>query len=173
MAGILEGKVALVTGVSHDGQVGQAVAKALAERGASLTIAARSAANVEARGEELRKAGAKVLAVAASLTDEAQVASLIERTKGDFGRLDIVVNLAGGLTRYKPATEFSLDDWSSELNNNLLSALPRDARRLPAAQGQRRRLGHQLRARRFGAGQHGCVQLRQGGRRSADAHVCA
>jgi NAD(P)-dependent dehydrogenase (short-subunit alcohol dehydrogenase family) len=122
MAGILEGKVALVTGVSHDGQVGQAVAKALAERGASLTIAARSAANVEARGEELRKAGAKVLAVAASLTDEAQVASLIERTNADFGRLDIVVNLAGGLTRYKPATEFSLEDWTSELNNNLLSA---------------------------------------------------
>jgi NAD(P)-dependent dehydrogenase (short-subunit alcohol dehydrogenase family) len=122
MAGILDGKVALVTGVSHDGQVGQAVAKALADRGAALTICARSAANVEARGDELRKAGAKVIAIAASLTDEAQVKDVIERTSKEFGRLDIVVNLAGGLTQYKPATDFTLDDWTSELNNNLLSA---------------------------------------------------
>ena len=42
MPGNLEGKVAIVTGVSHDGQVGQAVAKALAAQGASLVICARS-----------------------------------------------------------------------------------------------------------------------------------
>ena len=42
MPGSLEGKVAIVTGVSHDGQVGQAVAKALAAQGASLAICART-----------------------------------------------------------------------------------------------------------------------------------
>ncbi len=41
MPAILEGKVALVTGVSRDGQVGQTVAKALAENGAALAICAR------------------------------------------------------------------------------------------------------------------------------------
>ena len=45
----LEGKVAIVTGVSGDGQVGQAVAKALAESGAQLAICARGQRNVEAR----------------------------------------------------------------------------------------------------------------------------
>jgi len=45
----LEGKVAIVTGVSGDGQVGQAVAKALAENGAQLAICARTQSNVEAR----------------------------------------------------------------------------------------------------------------------------
>jgi enoyl-[acyl-carrier-protein] reductase (NADH) len=43
---ILEGKVALVTGVSHDGQVGQTVAKVLAENGAALAICARTQSNV-------------------------------------------------------------------------------------------------------------------------------
>jgi NAD(P)-dependent dehydrogenase (short-subunit alcohol dehydrogenase family) len=122
MPAVLEGKVALVTGVSHDRQIGQAVAKKLAESGAALAICARTQSNVEARAEELRQAGARVLVVAASLTDEAKVRQLIERALSEFRRIDILVNLAGGLTRYKLAVEHSLDDWTQELNNNLLSA---------------------------------------------------
>ena len=53
----LEGKVAIVTGVSHDGQVGQAVAKALAAQGASLAICARTKDNVVARAAELKAEG--------------------------------------------------------------------------------------------------------------------
>jgi NAD(P)-dependent dehydrogenase (short-subunit alcohol dehydrogenase family) len=79
MLATLEGKVALVTGVSRDGQVGQTAAKVLAENGAALAICARTQSNEEERAEELRQAGARVLAVAASLTDEAQVCQLIER----------------------------------------------------------------------------------------------
>jgi NAD(P)-dependent dehydrogenase (short-subunit alcohol dehydrogenase family) len=52
----LEGKVAVVTGVSGDGQVGQAVAKALADAGAALAICARTQSNVEVRAKELRDA---------------------------------------------------------------------------------------------------------------------
>jgi len=122
MAGILEGKVAIVTGVSHDGQVGQAVAKALAAAGAALAICARTQGNVEARAQELRQSGAKVQPVAASLTDEAQVRRVVEETLRAYARIDVLVNLAGGLTLYKPSVEFSLDDWTRELNNNLLSA---------------------------------------------------
>lgn len=118
----LEGKVAIVTGVSGDGQVGQAVAKALAENGAKLAICARSKDKVEARAKELREIGAKVLALAGSLADEAKVKELIDATVKEFGRIDVVINLAGGLTRYKPAVEFTLDDWRAEVDNNLLSA---------------------------------------------------
>ena len=122
MTAILEGKVALVTGVSQDGQVGQAVAKALAAQGAALAIVARSQNNVEARAEALRQAGARVLPVAGDLTDEAQVRQVIERAMGEYGKIDILVNLAGGLTRYKSAVEHSLEDWNHELANNLLTA---------------------------------------------------
>jgi NAD(P)-dependent dehydrogenase (short-subunit alcohol dehydrogenase family) len=122
MPGSLEGKVAVVTGVSHAGQVGQAVAKDLAAQGAALVICARTQANVEARATELREEGARVHAVAASLTEEPDVLRLIDETLAAYSRIDILVNLAGGLTLYKPAVEFSLQDWNRELNNNLLSA---------------------------------------------------
>jgi NAD(P)-dependent dehydrogenase (short-subunit alcohol dehydrogenase family) len=122
MPGTLDGKVALVTGVSHDGQVGQAVAQVLAANGAALAICARTKENVDARAAELRKSGAKVLGIAASLTDESQVRDLVAQAMGEFKRIDILVNLAGGLTLFKPAAELSLEEWTRELNNNLLSA---------------------------------------------------
>jgi len=122
MPAILEGKVALVTGVSHEGQVGPTVAKSLADKGAALAICARTQGNVEARAEELRQSGARVLRLAADLTDESQVRELIERAMSEYRKIDILVNLAGGLTRYKSAVEHSLDDWNHELDNNLLSA---------------------------------------------------
>jgi NAD(P)-dependent dehydrogenase (short-subunit alcohol dehydrogenase family) len=122
MPGYLQGKVAIVTGVSHDGQVGQAVARALAAQGASLAICARSRENVVARAVELKAEGANVIPIVASLTDEADVKRLVSETVSAFGRIDIVVNLAGGLTIYKPSTEVTVDEWTREVNNNVLSA---------------------------------------------------
>ncbi len=117
----LAGKVAIVTGVSGDGQVGQAVARALAEKGAGLAICARKGRNVEARAGEFDKPALRVFEMAASLTEEGQIKADRCHHK-EYGRIDILVNLAGGLTRYKPALEHSLDDWRAELDNNLLSA---------------------------------------------------
>ena len=122
MSSLLSGKVALVTGVSRDGQVGQAVARALAAEGAALAIVARSRNNVEARAQELKSSGARALAVAANLADEAEVGRLVDRVASECGRIDVLVNLAGGLTRYKPAVEHTLEDWNNEMNNNLLAA---------------------------------------------------
>jgi NAD(P)-dependent dehydrogenase (short-subunit alcohol dehydrogenase family) len=122
MASILQGKVALVTGVSADGQVGQAVASALAHEGANLGIVARRQANVDARAAELRKDGARVVPIAADLMEESQAASTVDRVFAEYSRIDILVNLAGGLTRYKSAIDHSIDDWYHEMRNNLLSA---------------------------------------------------
>ncbi len=118
----LDGKVAIVTGVSGEGQVGITVAKALAKSGAKLAICSRTQSKVDARAKELRAGGATVFATAASLTDESQVEKLVDSTLGEYGRIDILVNLAGGLTRYKPAVDVSVEDWREELDNNLLSA---------------------------------------------------
>jgi NAD(P)-dependent dehydrogenase (short-subunit alcohol dehydrogenase family) len=122
MPASLEGKIAVVTGVSHQGQIGETVAKALADRGAALAICARTQSNVEDRAADLRQAGARVLAVAASLTEESGSKRLIEAVIKEYERIDVLINLAGGLTRYKPVVEHSLDDWNTELSNNLLSA---------------------------------------------------
>ena len=122
MTTLLSGKVALVTGVSRDGQVGQAVARALAAEGAALGITARSRENVEARAGELRATGARVLPVAGNLADETEVQRVVDRVISEYGRIDVLVNLAGGLTRYKPAVEHTLQDWNYEIANNLLAA---------------------------------------------------
>ncbi|HWK34494.1 MAG TPA: SDR family NAD(P)-dependent oxidoreductase [Hyphomicrobium sp.] len=118
----LQGKVAIVTGVSKDGQVGQAVARALAAQGVSLAVCARTKENVVARATELKADGANVIPVVASLTDEADANRLAEETVSAFGRIDIVVNLAGGLSVYKSSADVSVDEWTREVNNNVLSA---------------------------------------------------
>jgi NAD(P)-dependent dehydrogenase (short-subunit alcohol dehydrogenase family) len=118
----LQGKVALITGVSGDGQNGQAVAQAFAREGAKLVLVARRVEKLNARAEEIKALNAEVLAIPADLTNEVEVSSVVQQTLDKFGRVDILVNLAGGLTKYKPATEHTLEDWTSEVNNNLLTA---------------------------------------------------
>ena len=118
----LKDRVAIVTGVSHAGQVGYALAAAFAREGAPLAISARNAERVHARAEALQGEGAKVIAIPADLTLEEGANTLIQRTLASYGRIDILVNLAGGLTKYGPPDELSVADWDSELNNNLRSA---------------------------------------------------
>jgi len=118
----LEGRVAIITGVSHAGQVGFALASAFAREGAMLGISSRSAERVNARAQELRSEGAQVIAIPADLTTEAGADALVQETMKAYGRIDILVNLAGGLTKYGPSDELSLADWEFELNNNLRTA---------------------------------------------------
>ncbi len=122
MSGLLADKVAIVTGASHEGQVGQAILQAFAAQGASLVIVARSRENVEARAKEAEAAGGRTLAVPADLTDETQVQAMVEQAAGHYGKIDVLVNLAGGLTRYKPATQHTVADWDYELGINLKTA---------------------------------------------------
>ena len=161
MSGILKGKVALVTGVSRSGQVGEAVAEAMAEQGAVLGIVARTQTNVETRAEELRRSGTRVMRVirviplAADLSDETQVTQVVDRMMNEYGRIDTLVNLAGGLTRYKPAVEHALEDWQHEMGTNLLTHLFVLARGVSSYAGRWRWIHHQLRAGRTSPGQYG------------------
>ncbi len=117
----LQDKVAIITGVSHAGQVGFALALALAREGALLAISSRGEERVAARTRELQTQGATVIGVPADLTTEAGAHRLVQETAKHYGRIDILVNLAGGLTKYGPSPELTLADWDAELNNNLLS----------------------------------------------------
>jgi 3-oxoacyl-[acyl-carrier protein] reductase len=90
----LGGKVAIVTGGSRG--IGRSIALGLAAEGCRVAICARGAERLEATAEELRAAGAEVLALALDVTDEASQRRLIEETAGRFGRIDVLVNNAGG-----------------------------------------------------------------------------
>jgi 3-oxoacyl-[acyl-carrier protein] reductase len=89
--------ISVVTGVGAKGQVGEAVAAALAARGDELVIVSRTAGEANERARELRAGGARVSAYACDLADPAAVAGLSDRFREDHGdRLDALVNLAGG-----------------------------------------------------------------------------
>src|SRR5438552_1241284 len=92
----LEDQVAIITGVSHAGQVGFALASAFAREGALLAIGSHTAERVNARAEELRTEGAQVVAVPADLTTEEGADALVQETMKYYGRINILVNLAGG-----------------------------------------------------------------------------
>lgn len=87
-----EGKVALVTGAA--GGIGLATARMFAEAGAAVALVDISKTVME-RAEELCKAGHRAIGIVCDVADEQQVAQAVERTVGEFGRLDCAYNNVG------------------------------------------------------------------------------
>jgi NAD(P)-dependent dehydrogenase (short-subunit alcohol dehydrogenase family) len=88
-----EGKVALVTGAA--GGIGLATAKAFALAGASVVVADHDEKLVNESAQKLRGEGHNVLAVMCDVSDEAQVAVMIDLAVKTYGRLDAAFNNAG------------------------------------------------------------------------------
>ncbi len=116
------GKVVLVSGVARVGQIGHAVAEAFGRAGAKLVLCDRNAVDVAARAQEFSAAGVEARPAAGDLT-HADVAALAVETAGkQFGRLDVVINVAGGLTTYGPVGESAPADFDREIAINLKTA---------------------------------------------------
>ena len=111
------GKVALVTGAGSG--IGLATAKAFGEAGASVVLADRREDAVRALAEGLSASGGKALAVLCDVTDDAQVASMIDRTVSTFGRLDAAFNNAGVMQRRVDTAEISGEEWDRVMAINL------------------------------------------------------
>ena len=88
MGQTLQGTVALVTGASSG--IGEATARALAERGAQVAVAARRKDRLDALADDIGG-----LAIEADVTQQDQAIAAVERTATELGRLDIVINNAG------------------------------------------------------------------------------
>jgi NADP-dependent 3-hydroxy acid dehydrogenase YdfG len=116
VAGRLDGTVALVTGASSG--IGEATATALAEQGAGVALAARRTDRLEAVAERLRSAGARVAVVEADVADADQARAAVERTVGELGRLDTLVNNAGVML-LGPAEQAPLEEWQRMVAVNL------------------------------------------------------
>ena len=87
------GQVALVTGASSG--MGLATARAFAAHGASVALADINEDALRAANDELTSAGQQALAVVCDISDEDQVAALVDRTVATYGRLDMAFNNAG------------------------------------------------------------------------------
>lgn len=113
------GKVVLVTGVGRAGQIGNAVALAFGHAGARIVACDLNAVGVAERVREFAAQGVDARPVAGDLTQPDIADLAVETALRHFGRLDVVVNLAGGLTTYGPLERLSVADIDRELAINL------------------------------------------------------
>jgi 3-oxoacyl-[acyl-carrier protein] reductase len=93
----LQGKVALVTGSSRG--IGRGIALALAEAGCDLLLTARTRAALDEVARSIHGKGRKAAVLALDLRDAAAPKALVEATRREFGRLDILINNAGTTKR--------------------------------------------------------------------------
>jgi NAD(P)-dependent dehydrogenase (short-subunit alcohol dehydrogenase family) len=93
MAGILEGKVALVTGGASG--IGRATALVMVREGARVAVADRAEADAAGTVALINAAGGQAIAIGGEVTDEADVAAMVARTVAAFGRIDCAFNNAG------------------------------------------------------------------------------
>jgi len=113
----LHGAVAVVTGGAR--RLGAASALALAGAGCHVVINYRaSSSEAERTAAQAREAGVRALTVQADVSRAADVASLLERTLAELGRVDILIANAGAFRR-TPIDTLSESDWDDMLDNNL------------------------------------------------------
>ncbi len=90
----LTGKVAIVTGAGRG--IGAQTARTFAEAGADVVLAARTKEQLDAVADDVRGVGRRALVVPCDANDNEALEDLVAQTMAEFGKLDIVVNNAGG-----------------------------------------------------------------------------
>lgn len=112
----LDGKVALITGGGTG--IGAAIARLFAEVGAQVIVSGRRAGPIEAVAAEIGG-----LAIPCDVSNADQVAALFDAIRDRFGRLDVLVNNAGGPGPIAPVAEVDMVAWQECLSINLVGAM--------------------------------------------------
>ncbi|MFF3191052.1 SDR family NAD(P)-dependent oxidoreductase [Streptomyces misionensis] len=116
-AGLLDGKVAFVTGAGRG--IGAAAARLFAREGAKVLLAARTEEQLRAVSEEIRAAGGTADHVVCDLADAASVRAAVDRVVDRYGRLDIAFNNGATLQRPGPLDQVPEDDFDQVYAVNL------------------------------------------------------
>lgn len=114
----LQGQVAIVTGGGRG--IGRASAELLAAMGAAAVITARSSDQVEETAAAIRSRGGRAIGVTADVADPEQVEEIVESALDQFGRVDILVNNAAVIWPLEEVAETDLDEWTYNIQVNLL-----------------------------------------------------
>ena len=118
-SGLVEGKVALVTGAASG--IGEASAKLFAAEGAVVAVADLDGDGAARVAAEIVVAGGIAVSFAVDVTDEGAVQSMIDEIVSRFDRLDAAHNNAGISGAPSGFADLSLDDWNRMININLTS----------------------------------------------------
>ena len=114
----LEGRIALVTGPAKG--MGQDITLALARAGADVVLVARDAVALASVAAQLEALGRRALPIACDVTDEASVQAMMARAESHFGRVDILVNCAGGTGPIeRPGHENTVAEFEEILDLNM------------------------------------------------------
>ncbi len=115
----LTDQVAIVTGAGRG--IGQGIALAYAEAGADVVCAARTPSQLEETAEQVRALGRRALVVPCDVLERAQLENLVAAALAEFGRIDLLVNNAGGWPP-KPALRTSEKEFESAFRFNVTTA---------------------------------------------------
>jgi 3-oxoacyl-[acyl-carrier protein] reductase len=116
--GKLDGRVAIVTGAASG--IGRGIAEAFAEEGAAVAVADRNEEGARQVADAIAGGGGRAVAVTVDVTDEGQIAALVDRVLAELGGIDILVNNAG-IDTVSTLVDMPLAMWQQMLDVNLTS----------------------------------------------------
>jgi NAD(P)-dependent dehydrogenase (short-subunit alcohol dehydrogenase family) len=132
----LQERVTMITGPAKG--MGAAITKAFADEGAKLALIGRDIAAIEPVAAEVKAAGAEAIIVKCDLTDAKQCEEAAAKTKDAFGRIDILVNVAGGSGPVgKPGVETTPEEFDEIVKLNMNGCFHTMRAVLPAMTAQR------------------------------------
>lgn len=114
----LEKKVVLVTGSTSG--IGLATAEAFISEGALVAVTGREA---DKANETAKRLGSRAAAFAADLTSGGSIQTLANDVVAKFGTIHVLVNVAGGVTKFGSFDDTTDDDWASDFDLNVMSAV--------------------------------------------------
>ena len=129
----ITGKVVAITGASSG--IGEATARVLGERGATVVLGARRVAQLDEIAAELRDRGGQAIVCATDVTRRDDLERLVGTAVAEFGRLDVRVSNAG-ISKIGPMADLDVEGWSAMIDVNLKGVLHGIAAALPVFRRQ-------------------------------------
>ncbi|BCO34048.1 short-chain dehydrogenase [Mycobacterium heckeshornense] len=121
MAGLLDGKVVVISGVGP--ALGSTLARRCAHDGADLVLAARTAERLDDVAKQITDTGRRAVAVATDITDDEQVANLVDSTMAAYGKVDVLINNAFRVPSMKPLADTTFQHIRDAIELTVLGAL--------------------------------------------------